>query len=105
MIVGPVGSGKSMLLSVLTGEIPLTRGSVRIPQNLIAYCDQSPWLRNASIRDNIIFQTKYEDDWYQTVLWACGLQHDVSIMPRGDMSLVGSGGDALSGGQKQRVVS
>ncbi|KAF6835949.1 ABC multidrug transporter [Colletotrichum plurivorum] len=104
MVVGPVGSGKSMLLSVLTGETPLTEGSIRVAQNLIAYCDQLPWLRNVSVRDNIVSQTEYEDEWYSTVLWACGLQHDVSILPRGDESFVGSGGDALSGGQKQRVA-
>ncbi|KAK1991372.1 putative multidrug resistance protein MDR [Colletotrichum falcatum] len=104
MVVGPVGSGKSMLLSVLMGETPLTKGSVHVAQNLIAYCDQSPWLRNASVRANIIAQTKYEDDWYNSVLWACGLQNDVSNLPRGDESLVGSGGNALSGGQKQRIA-
>ncbi|KDN69059.1 hypothetical protein CSUB01_10053 [Colletotrichum sublineola] len=85
MAVGPVGSGKSM--------------------HVVECADRRDSAHKGiyPLRDNIIAQTKYEEDWYNSVLWACGLQLDVSNLPRDD-SLVGSGGNALSGGQKQRVA-
>jgi len=71
----------------------------------MAYCDQTPWLENRSIRDNILGQSPLDEKWLATVLEACALDEDVRMFPLGDLTLVGSGGVSLSGGQKQRVVS
>jgi ATP-binding cassette, subfamily C (CFTR/MRP), member 1 len=105
MIAGPVGSGKTTLLKVILGEKPLSKGSVQVDRNQIAYCNQKPWLRNISVRDNIVGPNLFDDLWFATVVRACALDKDLSLLPNGDQTLVGSGGVALSGGQKQRVVS
>ncbi|KAH8887988.1 putative multidrug resistance protein MDR [Thozetella sp. PMI_491] len=106
MLVGPVGSGKSSLLKVILGELPPSTGTVQIEKvgSSISYCDQTAWLRNVSVRDNIIAYEKPEDMWYQSVLHACALRPDISRFPQGDQTIVGSGGITLSGGQKQRVA-
>ena len=107
MVVGPIGSGKSMLLKAILGELQLTQGSTYISAAEVAYCSQEAWLINASIRENIIGPSgDYEKDaaWYRAVTSACGLDADISSFPEGDELAVGSGGIRLSGGQKQRVV-
>lgn len=106
MLAGPVGCGKSSLLRGMLGEIPLSSGTVRFEDvsASIAYCDQTAWLRNISVRDNIIGQGQFDERWYASVFHACALNADISQFPLGDKSLVGSGGITLSGGQKQRVV-
>lgn len=106
MIAGPVGSGKSSLLKGILGEIPLSGGTVRVEGvgASMAYCDQTAWLRNLSVRDNIVGPEQFDETWYASVCHACALNADISQFPLGDKSLVGSGGITLSGGQKQRVV-
>lgn len=107
MLAGPVGCGKSSLFRGILGEIRLSGGTVRIEDvgASIAYCDQTAWLRNISIRDNIIGPGKFDEKWYAPVCHACALNADISQFTLGDKSLVGSGGITLSGGQRQRVVS
>lgn len=105
MIVGRVGCGKSSLLKAITGELPMKVGSISTSTSSIAYCDQTPWLQNISIRDNITGQTPLDDIWLASVIRSCALDEDISMFPQGDMAIVGSGGVALSGGQKLRVVS
>jgi ABC-type multidrug transport system fused ATPase/permease subunit len=105
MIVGRVGCGKSSLLKAIIGELEHQKGSVSAITSTMAYCDQTPWLQNVSVRDNIVVQTHVDEEWLQTVIRACALEEDISSFPMGDATLVGSGGVALSGGQKQRLVS
>ena len=104
MIVGPVGSGKTTLLNVILREKSLSKGSIQVECNQIAYCAQIPWLQNISIRDNIFGPNPNDDLWLATVIRACALEKDLSLLPNGDRTLVGSGGVALSGGQRHRIV-
>ena len=104
-IVGPVGCGKSTLLKGLLGEMPMTRGSIRLSTSSIAYCSQTPWLINGSILDNIIGFSQYDKEWYDKVLYACALEKDIEHLPHGRHTVIGSRGITLSGGQKQRLVS
>ncbi|KAI8160337.1 ABC transporter atnG [Colletotrichum sp. SAR 10_70] len=105
-VTGVVGCGKSTLLKTILGELPLTSGGIRFvqPNTSVAFCEQSAWLRNISIKENIVGQERFEDEWYGRVLFACDLKQDISRLPKGDDTLVGSGGITLSGGQKQRVA-
>lgn len=105
MIVGRVGCGKSSLLKAITGELKLKTGRVILHTQSVAYCDQTPWLQNITIRDNIAGQSLLDEKWLATVIRSCALDEDCSAFPQGDRAIVGSGGVALSGGQKQRVVS
>lgn len=105
MIVGRVGCGKSSLLKAIAGELALARGRLVVNVSSMAYCDQTPWLQNCSIRENIAAQCPLDEEWLHTVIEACALDEDISMLPARDLTIVGSGGVALSGGQKQRVVS
>jgi ATP-binding cassette subfamily C (CFTR/MRP) protein 1 len=104
MIVGPVSSGKSTLLKALLGETPAARGLQRSFFSEVAYCSQSPWLVNDTLRNNIIHGSDFDPEWYNTVVQACDLETDISAMPLGDETIVGSKGLSLSGGQQQRVA-
>ncbi|QIW99525.1 hypothetical protein AMS68_005043 [Peltaster fructicola] len=102
LILGPSASGKSTLLEAMLGEIIRTSGTVYFNPDCQtkAYVAQRPWIRDVSIRDNIILTSPYDDAWYREVLHACALDEDVARINRAD---AGAGGAALSGGQKQKV--
>ncbi|KAF2683972.1 P-loop containing nucleoside triphosphate hydrolase protein [Lentithecium fluviatile CBS 122367] len=104
MIIGNVGSGKSIFLRSLAGETKLLSGSFRPPSSGTAYCDQAVWLRNATIRENIIGESDFNHLWYSRVISACGLWQDLEEMKRGDQTPIGSQGISLSGGQKNRLT-
>lgn len=111
VIVGPVGSGKSTFLSAVLGDLVTTSATIHHSvarghqPGAMAYCSQSTWLENGTIKDNILSVSPLEPKWYDTVKSACGLDTDLEALENGDNTLVGSKGVNLSGGQKQRIVS
>lgn len=110
-VVGRVGSGKSAFLNALLGEMISTSpvagagGQQSMSGETMVYCAQEPWLENKTVRQNIIGVSPYDKKWYNSVIYACGLDTDLRQLHRGDQTTVGSTGQNLSGGQKQRVVS
>jgi ABC-type bacteriocin/lantibiotic exporter with double-glycine peptidase domain len=104
VILGPVGCGKSTILKAILGEATIFNGSVWVSTKELAYCDQSPWVSNGSVRENIVSGTHFDAAWYNTVIHACALQVDLLQLSDGDATNVGSKGISLSGGQKQRLV-
>jgi ATP-binding cassette subfamily C (CFTR/MRP) protein 1 len=107
MIIGPIASGKSTLCRVLLGEVPVNSGkvSVFLPHNSsIGYCQQDPFLYNDSFKSNIIGHSKFDQEKFDVVVAATLLDADISTLPRGSNTLIGSSGSSLSGGQKQRVA-
>lgn len=103
-VVGPVGCGKSSLLAALLGEMRKVKGRVNV-RGSIAYVSQLAWIRNATLRDNILFGKCYRKDLYDQVIEKCALKPDLAILADGDMTEIGEKGINLSGGQKQRVSS
>ncbi|KAL9471318.1 hypothetical protein ACSS6W_009259 [Trichoderma asperelloides] len=104
-IVGPIGSGKSSLLKAILGEASSTGGRISLSTPSIAFCDQTPWVMNATIRDNIVAESGFfEDKWFDTVVEACDLAQDFARLPDGVSTVVGDKGVKLSGGQKQRLA-
>ncbi|PCH42273.1 hypothetical protein WOLCODRAFT_137808 [Wolfiporia cocos MD-104 SS10] len=101
-IVGPVGSGKTSLLEGLIGEMRRTAGSVKF-NGTIAYCPQSAWIQNATVRENICFGRPFEEERYWKAVHDACLDTDLKLLPHGDMTEVGERGISLSGGQKQRI--
>ncbi|KAJ3209348.1 hypothetical protein HDU67_006264 [Dinochytrium kinnereticum] len=101
-IVGSVGSGKSSLISGILGEMYKTSGEVRV-NGSIAYVSQTPWIMNATLRENILFGKRYDPKFYDDTIAACGLKPDIEILPGGDLTEIGEKGINLSGGQKQRI--
>ncbi|CAB4400795.1 unnamed protein product [Rhizophagus irregularis] len=102
-IVGKVGAGKSSLLSSLLGEMEKIGGEV-IVKGHVAYVHQTPWIMNATLRDNITFGYEYKPELYDEIIEACALKPDIAILPGGDLTEIGEKGINLSGGQKARVA-
>ncbi|KAI1387586.1 ABC multidrug transporter [Hypoxylon trugodes] len=105
MVVGPIASGKSSLCQALLGEIPYHQGTVSIATNYprLGYCDQTPFLSNSSIKDNIVGYSPFNAERYAEIIDATMLNVDFETLPQADRTNVGSNGITLSGGQKQRV--
>uniref|UniRef100_A0A4W2EJ06 Multidrug resistance-associated protein 4 n=1 Tax=Bos indicus x Bos taurus TaxID=30522 RepID=A0A4W2EJ06_BOBOX len=98
-VVGPVGAGKSSLLNALLGELPPSQGQVSV-HGRIAYVSQQPWVFPGTVRSNILFGKKYEEDRYEKVIKACALEE---LLKDRDLTVIGDRGTPLSGGQKARV--
>ena len=103
VVTGPSGSGKTSLLLSLLGETILEAGEVTCPRD-VAYASQSSWLQNDTIRNNILFNSAFEQTRYDRVVDACCLLPDLEQLPQGDLTLVGENGTVLSGGQRQRLA-
>ncbi|KAG0262862.1 hypothetical protein DFQ27_002072 [Actinomortierella ambigua] len=101
-VVGPVGSGKSSLLQAMIGTMSQSSGTL-IRGQKISYASQTPWIQNATIRDNILFDSPYDPVRYQRVIQACSLVKDFAGFPAGDQTEIGERGVNLSGGQKARL--
>lgn len=101
-IVGSVGSGKSSFIGAINGEMKQISGNVEICGK-IGYCPQQAWIRNCSVRENIIFDQPFDEDRYKAVIEQCALENDIANFPHGDETELGEKGISLSGGQKQRI--
>ncbi|KAF9873913.1 ABC transporter [Colletotrichum karsti] len=104
IIIGRVGSGKTVLLKGLLGELPASGDSIKTLEGGVAYCAQTTWLSTTTVKANILGQSPLDQAWYDTVVSACALLPDFANLSDGDETVVGSKGQSLSGGQKQRVA-
>ncbi|KAJ4148140.1 hypothetical protein LMH87_002624 [Akanthomyces muscarius] len=102
-VVGPNGSGKSTFLQSILGETRNDNGYVYTDKVNIAYCGPDVWLKDASIRDNIIGHFKFDAVRYADAIEACQLGEDLARLPGGDGYFVGANGLMLTSGQRQRV--
>ncbi|KAF0974630.1 hypothetical protein FDP41_006104 [Naegleria fowleri] len=104
VVIGRVGQGKSSILSSILGELKPISGSIeKQPGCSYSYVSQESWIRNETIRDNIMFGEKYDEEKYMNVVHACSLETDFSQLMASDLTVIGEKGINLSGGQKMRV--
>uniref|UniRef100_A0A8D0BBT5 ABC-type glutathione-S-conjugate transporter n=1 Tax=Salvator merianae TaxID=96440 RepID=A0A8D0BBT5_SALMN len=101
-VVGPVGAGKSSLLSALLGELQRMEGSLRM-KGTVAFVPQKPWVQGATMEENITFGQRVDRNWYKRVIDACALQPDLDSFLAGSQTKIGEKGVNISGGQKQRL--
>lgn len=96
-LVGPSGSGKSSLLSVIAGHLAAPGVSAR-PSVLAR---QDPWVFDRSIADNLrLVRPDATDAELQAVLDVVGYRPSVE---RGLDARVGEQGTSTSGGERQRL--
>ena len=124
VIIGPSGSGKSLLLASIIDEAEVLSGTISVPRpafsrgnvgawqgddtwlvpGTMACVTQIPWLENCSLRDNILFGLPLDQKRYDLVLDAANLQPDIGLLADGDRTEVGSRGVNFSGGQCWRIA-
>lgn len=118
-LVGPTGSGKSTIVSLLTRRydptggailldgIPLDAMPVESLRNAIGLVPQEAFVFSESIRDNIGFGVPLGADVEDRVMRAAQiaqLTETVSEFPDGFGTMLGERGVNLSGGQRQRTT-
>lgn len=123
VVSGSTGSGKSLLLSSILGECDIPKGTLRVPvppptadrydhlatkdswiiDSAIAYVAQTPWLENATFKENILFGLPEDEERYEKVISACALRKDLQMLEDGHFTEVGPKGINLSGGQAWRL--
>jgi ATP-binding cassette subfamily B protein len=117
-VVGPTGSGKSMLIKLVNRMYDATEGRVLIDgrdvrewepgalRRQIGHVDQEIFLFAKSVLDNIAFGSPDEAE-YENVLrvakQACADEF-VQAMENGYATILNEGGTTLSGGQRQRLA-
>ncbi|CAK7272308.1 hypothetical protein SEPCBS119000_005053 [Sporothrix epigloea] len=124
VISGKTGTGKSLMLSAILGEVDLLGGSITVPHapslaerhddkatkdnwilpKSIAYIAQIPWIENATIRENIIFGLPVDEERYKKTIEVCALTKDLEMLSDGEATEIGANGINLSGGQKWRIT-
>ncbi|KAJ2903457.1 ATP-dependent bile acid permease [Zalerion maritima] len=124
VISGKTGTGKSLLLAAVLGEVDLLSGTISVPcapaledrhddkanasdwiiPGAVAYVAQIPWIENATVRDNIIFGLPFDEARYRATVDACALTKDLKMLSDGEYTEIGANGINLSGGQKWRMT-
>src|SRR5713226_972930 len=116
-IVGPTGSGKTTLVSLIPRIYNTTPGTVLIdgrpvceyPLELlrrqIGFVPQETFLFSETVRENIAFgKEDTSDEEVRTAAEAASMAGDIESFPEQYQTLVGERGITLSGGQKQRTA-
>jgi ABC-type multidrug transport system fused ATPase/permease subunit len=116
-LVGPMGSGKTALVSLLPRLYDVSAGSVLIdgadvrsvdPVSLrhsIAIVNDDPFLFSASIHDNIAYaRPDATREQVQAAARAAQADGFIGALPDGYDTLVGERGLTVSGGQRQRLA-
>ncbi len=116
VITGRIGSGKSTLVKVLAGLLPIDSGQILLDGELVkntdekfvppimSYTPQSPKLFSGSIEKNIVHDLKMSGAELQEVLHIAVLDEEMHSFDDGLNTFIGTGGMKLSGGQVQRVA-
>ena len=103
VIIGETGSGKSCLIKSLIDRLIILHKKEFNIDGIISYASQTPFIVNSTVKDNILFYSKYNEERYRQVIKYCELERDIKILPAGDQTEIGTNGANLSGGQKSRI--
>lgn len=115
-LVGKSGTGKTTMLNILAGLLKVECGKVLVDRydlsqiNLhsyykyIAYLSQNPAVFDGTIRENLVFDMKIEDEKLFEALYKVNLYDRVNAMEEKLDTKIGERGSMLSGGEKQRLA-
>ena len=103
-LIGPVGSGKSLLAKSIINETPFTADIFY--RDKISYLPQEHFIMSASLRDNMNFYYQSPVDFDSRIirhLEQAQFSFELDRVTNGLETVIGERGVNLSGGQKQRV--
>ena len=116
-VVGPTGSGKSTLGTLLCRLYEPPRGTVWVGgqdvldlpvgrlRRSVGYVPQESFLFSRPLRDNVrLADESAAPERLEAAARTAGLADDLGALPRGWDTVVGERGLTLSGGQRQRVA-
>jgi ATP-binding cassette subfamily B protein len=116
-IVGPTGSGKTTLVSLIPRIYDTPRGEVLLDgralqdyplsnlRHSIGFVPQETFLFSDTIRENIAFGVESAtDEEIRQAAQGSNIAQDIEGFPEGYNTMVGERGITLSGGQKQRTA-
>ena len=69
--------------------ISLSSQSKIIVNGTISYVSQIPWIRNATVKDNILFFNQYDEEKYNKSIELSELKPDLDILEGGDLTEIG----------------
>lgn len=115
-LVGASGAGKSTMVDMILGFHHATEGKLTVDgqeigplttrawQKNLAMVPQDVYLLNATLRQNIVFDSDdFDPDRLNEAITRAQLQNFVDSLEEGIETVVGERGSRLSGGQKQRI--
>ncbi|WP_426703937.1 ABC transporter ATP-binding protein/permease [Staphylococcus shinii] len=104
-LIGKSGAGKSTLAQLIAQNLEPQSGAITYQQNdlNIGFLSQTPYIFNASIRDNITMFHQVDDAQILQVLADVELKEKVLSLKYGLDTRIGEGGEMLSGGQMRRI--
>jgi len=115
-ITGPVGSGKTTLVSLIPRLFDISKGEIfiddiqikKIPLEVlrknIGFVPQDSFLFSDTIANNIRFGNPHiSNEKIKELIKIVALEEDLKEFPNGLDTIVGERGVTLSGGQKQRI--
>ena len=116
-IVGPTGSGKTTLVSLIarvydapSGTVLMDRRSIRdypleVLRRNIGFVPQETFLFSETVRENIAFGAQgATDEDIRQAAYAASIAEEIEAFPEQYRTIVGERGITLSGGQKQRTA-
>ncbi|GLG94758.1 Uncharacterized protein GBIM_01889 [Gryllus bimaculatus] len=102
-ICGDTSSGKTALIWALLGQINPVYGSDKLLRDgTYAYVGQNPWIMEATLRENVLFNEPFIHKRYYHVIHCCSLNDDIGQLSGGDQTLISE--STLTLGQKQRIA-
>jgi ABC-type multidrug transport system fused ATPase/permease subunit len=69
----------------------------------MSYVPNEPWILSATVRDNIVFGSKFDLERYRQVVKVCALNRDFRNLVNGDRTEIGERGINLTLGQRHRI--
>jgi len=81
-----VGTGKTTLARAILGGVTADRGSIYISTKHTGCCAQKPLLIDSGIKMTVCSRendTETHQEWYETVIRACGLEEDIKQLAGG----------------------
>jgi ATP-binding cassette subfamily B protein len=116
-VLGPTGSGKSTLVSLLTRFYDASSGRILLDgmdirdcrlsdlRDQFAVVPQDPVLFSTSVKENIAFAVPDADEGMIVAAATAANAHEfITLLPDGYQTRVGDRGSCLSGGERQRVA-